>query len=395
MEQFRVSRYNKPKTNNKRLIGINDCTLREGEQSGDVAFSMKDREMIAFALDEAGVDRIQIGFPEEDKQAKKEMKRIIGRLKNAGTETLIVAFSDQWKAQVDNALESGINHLNVIYRTSPYLMKLLGVDENQATERTLEVITYAKNQGAPKIVFTPTDATRSDWEFLKSISRKALAAGACELSVADTVGVATPDAIFYLVQGFKKEIGDVPIGLHAHNDFGLALANVFAAFEAGASMADTCINGMGDRAGNPALDEVVTAMVILYGYQTNVKMSKMWEISQMVGDIAKFIIPANKPVVGKNAFTEKLDIHVRAALKDPLAFQPFLPELVGNKTKIAIGKGSGPFALRAKLAELGLGDKWEDDMIKILLAEISRFAEENKRSLNDEDILKVIHKTTR
>jgi isopropylmalate/homocitrate/citramalate synthase len=182
---------------------------------------------------------------------------------------------------------------------------------------------------------------------------------------------------------------DIPIGIHAHNDLGLALANALAAYEGGARLIDTCVNGMGDRCGNPATDEVAIAAALLYHQDTGIALDELSALSSLVSELSGLDVPPSKPIVGTNAYAHKMDIHVKAMLADPLAFQPLRPELVGARSKIVVGKKSGPLTLAAKLAELG-EPPLAADAIARALADVERYAETNRRSVPDDELRRIV-----
>lgn len=385
-ELYRLSPYNRQTldlSHAPKRVMINDCTLREGEQSSESAFSLADKERMASLLEAVGVGQVQIGFPPKDAAERKEMARFIRCLQRARSEVMVVAFSPNWREQIDWAVEMEPGVVHIIYRASPYLLKLLGSSEAQLLERTAESISYARSRGAREVAFCPTDTTRAEWSTLQQVFRTARDAGANTVAIADTVGVCTPSAIRWLVSQVRQLCG-LPVEIHTHNDFGLALANTLAGIEAGASVVDTCVNGMGDRNGNPSLDEVAVALKLLNGIETGIDLARLSEVSAFVAGVAGQTVPPNKPVVGLNAFSHKLDIHVRAAVADPLAFQAYLPELVGNRRRIVIGKLTGPYAVRAKLQELGEPDPG-DAAVNRLVDEVNHVASEHRRALSDEE----------
>jgi isopropylmalate/homocitrate/citramalate synthase len=229
---------------------------------------------------------------------------------------------------------------------------------------------------------------RAEWPALEAAYRAAVEAGVEAVYVLDTVGVAAPAAIGDMV-GRVVALTGLPVGIHAHNDLGLGLANALAAYEAGATIIDTCVNGMGDRCGNPAVDEVAVACELVYGRPCGVRLDALAALSRLVADRSGVPIPPNKPLVGTNAYSHKLDIHVQAMLADPLAFQPVRPELVGGRARIVVGKNSGPHTLRARMEELGL-PPLEEHQVRVALDLVDRHAEANKRSLRDDELSRIV-----
>ena len=316
-ELHRLSPFNPPFAASAAAPTLNDCTLREGEQSSEAAFTADDRCEIASALAEAGIGRLQIALRKNDERAN---RAVVQAADGADTEVLVIAFMPDWREQIDVALEAGASHLNVIYRASPLLLELLGSSAEELVETSVAALTYAREQGG-RTIYSPGDTMRAEWSTLESAYRAAVAAGAEAVYVLDTVGVASPAAIGDVVKRVVALI-DVPVGIHAHNDLGLSLANALAAYEAGAQLIDTCINGMGDRCGNPPTDEVAVAMELLYGVSSGVRLDALSALSELVASSSRRPDSFDHAAVGTNAVLAQLDIDIRATLGYPFAFQP-------------------------------------------------------------------------
>jgi isopropylmalate/homocitrate/citramalate synthase len=386
-EDYRLSPFI-PSYPSGRTTILNDCTLREGEQSSDAAFSDDDRRRIAEALADAGVGRLQLSH-RADLAAN---RTVIEAARSMDTEVLILAFQENWRNQVDRAIESGASHLNIINRVSPPLLRLAGLSVDDVLAASLSAISYGVERGAA-VIYSAGDTMRADWGALELLYPSAVEAGASAVYVLDTSGVATPSAISDVVRRVVELVG-VPVGIHAHNDLGLGLANALAGFEAGAALIDTCVNGMGDRSGNPATDEVALALKLVYGSETSVRLTSMSALSELVASASGAAIPPNKPLVGRNAYTHKLDIHVKAVQADALAFQPIRPELVGAKTTVVIGRSSGPITLAVKLAELGI-PALDEEQAQQALELADSYAERNKRSVPDEELARIVEEVRR
>lgn len=386
MSMFHLSPYNRvaQRVAQWHDVIVNDCTLREGEQSAQAAFSCDEKCLIATALSSAGVPRLQLSYA----GGASELRSVVEAAGHAETEVLVLAFLEDWKAQIDHAVAAGVDLVNVACRSSDVLLKLLGWSRRDFVTRSVEAVGYARDRGV-RVVYSPTDTTRASWSALEEAYSGSVRAGAEAVYVLDTVGVASPAAISYLVRSLASLVGSVPIGVHVHNDLGLGLANALAAYEAGARVIDTCVNGVGDRCGNPSLDEVAVALELIYGKATGVNLSALTSLANTVAELSHVAIPVNKPIVGPNAFSQKIEIHVRAILSDPLAYYPFMPELVGNRSRIVVGKHTGPVALGAKVAELGIEPLSDDDLTAIL-PRIAAVAERVKRPLSDHEVLELI-----
>ena len=251
-------------------------------------------------------------------------------------------------------------------------------------------VDYAKDHGL-FVAFSAEDATRTDIEFLKRIYGKAQECSADRVHIADTTGAITPQGIDYLVRELVRDI-DIDIAVHLHNDFGLAVINSITGVLAGAKAVSTTVNGIGERAGNASLEELIMAMKILYGKDYGFKTKYIKELSDIVSKASGLEIPYNKPVVGNNVFRHESGIHVDAVIEEPLCYEPYLPELVGQKRQLVLGKHSGCRAVRAKLNECEL-DVSDEELIEIV-RQVKKSREEGKY-INDQvfkDIVKKISK---
>jgi methanogen homocitrate synthase len=313
-----------------------------------------------------------------------DLRTLVAAAGRTDTEILILGFMPDWQAQIDRAVDAGVTYVNIACRSSDILLKLLGWSRDDFIRRSVETIAYAKAKGA-RVVYSPTDTTRATWETLREAYCEAVSAGAEMVYVLDTVGVASPAAMSFLVREVRATVHDVPVGVHTHNDLGLGLANALAGYEAGAQVVDTCVNGLGDRCGNPSLDEVVVTLELIYKTLTGINLSALTRVADEVAQISHVPVASNKPIVGDQAFAQKIDIHVRATLSDPLAYQGFSPELVGAKARIIVGKHTGPSGLGAKIADLGMAPLTQAEM-QVALCHVSRAAERAKRSLTDEEV---------
>jgi len=252
--------------------------------------------------------------------------------------------------------------------------------------KSVAAIKYAANRGVT-IRFAPTDSCRTRLPFLLEVYAAAVEAGAEIIALADTAGNMTPSAMKYLVQTILKK-ADVPLQVHCHNDFGLALANTLAAFEAGAAILDASINGYGERAGNTALDELAVALRVFYDVDSGLDLPKLHELSRFAEKLTKIPIPASKPLIGENAFAHKLDAHVMGVIQNPIVYETIAPELVGNVRQIPIGKYSGPFSIKKKTELLGLPVKDED--IEKIRREISRISAATGLSIKDDEFVRIV-----
>jgi len=248
-------------------------------------------------------------------------------------------------------------------------------------------VEYAKSYGV-EVLFSAEDATRSDLSFLVEAYRTAIEAGADEINVPDTVGVMTPSRMAYLIRYLRERLPPVPMHVHCHDDFGMAVANTITAIENGADVAQVVVNNFGERAGNAALEEVVAAVHFLLGMRTNVQLEKLYELSQLVSKLFGVPIPPNKAVVGENAFSHEAGIHVHGVLNNPFTYEPMRPEDVGNRRRIVLGKHSGRHAVEWALKNIGVEPS--EGLISYVMETIKKLAIEKVRI--DEAVIREIVK---
>ncbi len=358
-------------------VVLHDITLREGSQASAVAFSVQDKVEIARLLDEAGIPQIEVGYGTEDRAAIKAMKR-------AGVKAQITilapAFRQNWQEAIDTALDAGADVILVLFRSSDRQIEMLGIDREEALRRLSGVVEYAVRRGARQVAFNTSFTPLADPGFLDRMYRTAYEAGAGRFGIADSTGVATPETIAHLVR-LVRRIADVPVSVHVHDDFGLAVANALAGLRSGASIADVCVLGLGERAGNTPTEELAVALEGLYGVDTSIRLENLCALAQAVSRITGVPIPANKAVVGEDVFAQKLEMHVEVTARDPGLHEPFSPDLVGNRRVLRLGSGSGPTAVRMKLRELGLDVR--EEIIPALVTWVNQQALANKRVVSD------------
>ena len=366
---------NKP----SRKIRIFDTTLRDGEQTPGVSLTADDKIEIAHQLSKLGVDVIEAGFPSSSEGERKVVKEI----KKAGLKPEICALSRATKGDIDAALDCNVDLIHVFIPTSSVQMKYaVNLTPQQVLSAAVESIEYVKRHGV-KCEFSPMDATRSELPFLKQICKSAQDAGMDSLNVPDTVGIMIPKTTSQLIEELKTVV-NVPISIHCHDDFGLAVANSLAAVEAGASQVHVAVNGLGERAGNAALEEVVMALHIIYKYKTCVNTKLLYSTSRMVSSLAGIAVQANKALVGENAFAHESGIHTRGVTEKPLTFEPIDPELVGRTRKLVAGKLAGTRGIKAELEEVGIHPT--EEQLKEIVQRVKELGDKGKM-VTDADLL--------
>lgn len=311
---------------------LNDVSLREGEQSLGVSFSLEQKLELAQALEAAGIRQIQVGYPGRFPRDAEAVRAVAEALEHARIEAVALAFVADWEAEIDACLASGAGVVNVVYRASDRLHALLGVSRREALRRTEEAVARAA-AGGVTVAFSPSDSTRADPGFLAELWSAAAAAGAGRVYVADSMGAATPGLVAHLVERARGVTG-LPVGVHCHNDFGLVVANTLAGVVAGAEIADVAVNGLGDRAGNAPLEEVAAALALLYGSDPGIDLAALTALSELFAAASGRPLPPNKPITGPAVFAHSLPTHVQAIAVDRRSIQPFEPELVGNVQRI-------------------------------------------------------------
>ncbi len=334
--------------NSEDYIKIFDTTLRDGEQTPGVSLTPEEKLEVARLLDKLGVDTIEAGFPIVSKGEIEGVKLIV----KEGLNAEICGLSRVDKSDIDAALDCGVGCIHVFIATSDIHLKYkLKLTREEALQKAIEGVEYAKNHGV-QVEFSAEDATRSDIEYLKQVYKAVEEVGADRIDIPDTVGIMMPMRIYELVSEIKKTV-KLPISLHCHDDFGMAVANTLAGIEAGASRAHVTINGLGERAGNAALEEVVMALHSLYRKNTRINTQLIYETSKLVSELTGIVVQPNKAIVGDNAFSHESGIHVHGVLSTPLTYEPIKPEMVGRKRWLQAGKHAGGHGIAAKLEEMG------------------------------------------
>ena len=365
-------------SNNDEKIRIFDTTLRDGEQTPGVSLTRENKLQIAKQLDRLGVDIIEAGFPITSKGEKESVKLITKEKLNAE----ICALARTSKKDIDEALDCNVDSIHTFIATSDlHLKHKLKIKREEALEKAVEAIEYCKSHGVI-VEFSAEDATRSDISFLKEIFNAACDAGADRVDIPDTVGVITPEAMFKLVTEIKTVV-NIPISLHCHDDFGLAVANTLAGINAGAKTAHVAVNGLGERAGNASLEEFVMSLYSLHRKKTNIKTQLIYETSKLISRITGIALPPNKAIVGDNAFGHESGIHTHGVLTMPMTYEPMAPELVGRRRWIQAGKHAGGHGISAQLKELGIDVS--KNQLSDIVAKVKELGDKGKR-LSDSDL---------
>lgn len=357
-------------------ITIYDTTLRDGEQTPGVCLRTPEKVKIAKKLDELGVHQIEAGFPVVSNEEKRSIKAIVKEDLNAD----ILVLSRTKKEDIDTAINCDVDGIITFMGTSDlHLKHKIKMSQDEILNICMKSIEHAKDHGL-FVSFSAEDATRTDLDFLKKLYKKAEEYGADRVHIADTVGAISPQGMSYMVTELRSHL-KTGIALHCHNDFGMALSNSISGLLAGANAVSTTVNGIGERAGNTPLEELVMALKLIYNIDLDFNINVFYELSKLVEELTDMKIPDNKPIVGKNVFRHESGIHVDAVLEEPLTYEPFLPELIGHQRRIVLGKHSGCRAVKAKLEACGI-EVSRDELCKIV--ERVKIQREKGKYINDE-----------
>ncbi|MGB9853284.1 MAG: 2-isopropylmalate synthase [Candidatus Bathyarchaeales archaeon] len=376
------SREDKPKVTQKpSYIRIFDTTLRDGEQTPGVSLSIDEKLEIARQLDMLRVDVIEAGSPMSSEGEKEAVKAIA----KAGLKAEICGLARTTKEDIDAAIQCDVDSVHTFISASDIQIKhALNLTREQVLKSAVEAIEYVKDHGLV-CEFSPMDATRANMDFLREICKAAEEAGADRINIPDTVGVMTPWSMRKLIEDLKTVV-KVPLSVHCHDDFGMAVANSLAGVEAGATQVHVTVNGIGERAGNAALEEVVMAIHALYKYKTGINASLLYSTSKLVSRLTGIPVQPNKAIVGENAFSHKSGIHTRGVTVEPLTFEPITPELVGRKRRFEAGKLAGKQGIKAQLEEAGIHP--DKEQLKTIVKRVKELGDKGK-IVTDADLMAI------
>ena len=369
-------------------IILNDNSVREGEQASDVSLGVDGKLEVLRRLAEVGVRQAQCGYPGKSRSDREIVQRVRDEAIPIKLEGIASIMFDNWRHEIDSTIDSGVDILGIQYPISDIRLKYVqNVDRAECLRHCVEAVRYARGR-APIIKFSGTDGLRADLAFAKEVVGAAVEAGADRISLPDTSGAAMPAGARYFFSEIIGAFPTVPIQVHFHNDFGLALANTLATIEVGAQIVDVSINGLGERAGNASLDEVVAALNLFYGVDLGIRMPQLKALSEFFAELAGVPIYPYKPLVGDNAFAHKLDQHVKGILANPAVYETVPPEAVGNRRRIPVGKYTGKYALQYKLSEMGIA-VGEADLERIK-EEVEVAAIKKRAALTDRELAAIV-----
>lgn len=355
-----------------RLVKVLDTTLRDGEQTPGVSLTPDKKLEIAKALDDVGVDYIEAGSAITSAGEREGIKKIA----NEGLDLEVLSFARILRKDIDLAMECDVEGIFLVAPTSDMHIKYkLGMDRKALLEAVRDCIQYCKSHGLV-VDLCCEDGSRTSPEFLAKVLKTGLDCKIDRFTVADTVGALTPEKIKSLFNKLVKKTRK-PVGVHCHDDLGLGTANTLAAVNAGVSVVNVAVNGLGERAGNASLEEVVMALKLAYGYKTNVDTTKLVKLSDVVEKLCGIPVPPNKAIVGENAFTHEAGIHVDGILKKPETYELINPDLVGAKRRFVLGKHVGLKAVKKLIDEAGI--KVNDEQLKEVFKQIKYIGDKGKK----------------
>ena len=373
-----------------------DTTLRDGEQTPGISFTLKEKVSIAQALNDLGIDVIEAGFPvisQGDFDACKEIAKL-------GLDSEVIGLARMKRIDIDKVIEADMDSIHLFIATSDlHLREKLKMTKEEVIDSVKELVTYAKDHYST-IEFSAEDATRSDLDFLIKVNQVAIENGATRINIPDTVGTISPTAFGYIVRkNFESLPKNVRIAVHCHNDFGLAVANTVAGFENGASEAQTTILGLGERAGNASFEETAMSLYALYQIPMQINTRLIFPTAKLVENFCggKVTIGRLKPLIGQNAFAHESGIHTHAMLKNARSYEPITPILIGIqrsddiqsiiRNSIKLGKHTGGSALKMKLNDMGI--QTTEQQFKNIMDHVKNFGDKG-HEVSEEDFYAIV-----
>jgi methanogen homocitrate synthase len=377
-----TSTFNLPKS-----VAIHDATLRDGEQTPGIVLTKENKIEIAKLLDSVGIDRIEAGMPavsEEDTKAVKEIAQL-------GLNAKIFTFARAKESDIDLAVECGADGVIIeIPMGRPKLQYQFGKwTDDDVIQISVDICKYAKSKGL-EVVYFGYDTTRADEDFMFRCYERVINEGKPDsIGIVDTMGCILPSAMFALVKKIKATF-DIKVEVHTHNDYGMAVATSLAAVEAGAEVIHVCINGLGERTGNAAVEPVVVALKTLMGFDVPYNLDKLKSVSDKVEEITRFKKAVNQPFVGRNVYVRESGIGIDLVMNTPLAMFAVEPSLTGNVAGVVLGKKSGAKSIDVELERLEMKNDYTPEQKKEILLMVKNFGIANRKILSDEEFKTII-----
>ncbi|MDY7022311.1 MAG: homocitrate synthase [Cyanobacteriota bacterium] len=364
-------------------IQINDTTLRDGEQAAGVAFTVEEKIALASLMDAMGIHELEVGIP----AMGSEEARAISAIVNLGLRTSLLGWNRAVRSDIEASIACGLKRVHVSIPVSEIQIaaKFQG-NCQQVLQRLENTVKFAVDQGL-YVSVGAEDSSRASETFLLDVALSAQDWGASRFRFCDTVGILDPLKTSQKVTRLVRWLS-IPVEMHTHNDFGLATANALAGLQAGATSVNTTVNGLGERAGNAALEEVVMVLKQMYNINLNIETRRLRELSAIVAQASGCSVPPWKAIVGENAFAHEAGIHAHGILKNPNTYEPFAPEEVGWERRLVVGKHSGRHIVSTLLQQNGITLTTEE--IATVLESVRNLSVKFKRSLTVEELLNLV-----
>ena len=356
-----------------------DTTLRDGEQTPGVSLNPDQKLEIATRLSDIGVDVIEVGSA----AASEGERNAIRIISDAGLAAEICTYVRAVHQDIDFAADYGADSVHLVVPVSDlHIAKKMRKTREQVAQMAYDAVEYAKSRGLI-VELSGEDASRADQVFLRQVFSEGIDRHADRLCFCDTVGLLTPEKVSEYIPPIAAI---APLSIHCHDDLGFAITNTMAALKCGASCAHVTVNGLGERAGNTPMEEVVMALEILYGYPTRIRKEDIYSLSTLVSRLTGVPLPINKAIVGEMAFTHESGIHAHGVIREPSTYESVSPEMVGRKRRIVLGKHSGSASVEAALHEMSY--KADEPQVKEIVKRIKQLGDEGKR-VTDTDLMAV------
>ena len=366
----------------KPQIIIDDTTLRDGEQTAGVVFSLEEKIRIARMLDEIGVGELECGIPAMGRAEQASVRKLV----DLGLNARLITWNRAVISDIQASIDSGVQAVDISLSVSDiHIRHKLRKDRNWVKEQFKKALGFAKQHDL-YVSVGGEDASRADLDFLVELMSIALNLGADRFRFCDTLGILDPFAIYDKVRYLASRV-DLDLEVHTHNDFGMATANAIAGIRGGARFVNTTVNGLGERAGNAALEEVVMALKYACGIDLSIDTGRFLELSRLVGQASCRPVPEWKAVVGEKVFSHESGLHTDGVLKYPGNYEGYDPAEVGLSRHMVVGKHSGSHGLQDRLERLGI--HLDDRAADQLLEQVRLVAQSNKRSLSDLDLVRL------
>jgi homocitrate synthase NifV len=364
-------------------IHLNDTTLRDGEQAAGVAFTLEEKVALATLMDAIGIPELEVGIPAMGGSEAMAISTMV----DMGLKAQLIGWNRAVRSDIDASIACGLQrvHISVPVSEIQIAAKFQG-NSLLVFDRLHEAISYARDRGL-WVAVGGEDSSRADETFLLDVVLAAQEWGASRFRYCDTVGILDPDSTFEKVSSLSKWLA-IPIEMHAHDDLGLATANALAGIKAGATSVNTTINGMGERAGNTALEEIIMLLKRIYGIDLGIKTSRLRELSQFVVAASGCAVSPWKAIVGENTFAHESGIHGHGVLQNPATYEPFAPEEVGWERRLVVGKHSGSHMIATLLKEHGIVLTKEE--ARSVVDAVRHMSVNLKRSLTVEELLDIV-----